>query len=35
MEPPKKATVNASGAPLSWAAVVVRTFAWVAVYMPM
>jgi hypothetical protein len=35
MEPPKKATVSASAAPLVWAAVVVREFAWVAVYMPM
>jgi hypothetical protein len=35
MEPPKKATVRASAGPLVWAAVVVRTLARVAVFMPM
>ena len=35
IEPPKKATVRAAGAPLSAAAVVVRTFARVAVNIPM
>ena len=35
MEPPKKATVKASEAPLSWAAVAVRTLACVAAYIPM
>ena len=34
MEPPKKATESACAAPLLWAAVVVRTLALVAVYMP-
>ncbi len=33
-EPPKKATVSAAGAPLVAAAVVVRTFAFVAAYIP-
>ncbi len=34
IEPPKKATESAAGAPSVWAAVVVRTLALVAVYMP-
>ncbi len=34
MEPPKKATDSAAAAPSVWAAVVVRTLALVAVYMP-
>ena len=34
IEPPKNATVRAAGAPLSAAAVVVRTFARVAVNIP-
>ena len=35
IEPPKKATVSASAGPCEWAAVVVRTLARVAVFMPM
>ena len=34
IEPPKKATFSASAAPLLLAATAVRTFALVAVYMP-
>ena len=34
MEPPKNATDRAAGAPCVCAAVVVRTFAFVAVYIP-